>query len=180
MVLLIQVPLKQKPRPRSPSFGTTEAMPLMAAPAAEARSDVEAAVIGHGAVEGPFTEIDNLAIERDPNFPIRVTVQFYKATSNGVVSPQDMEAIHQQIARVYADADYTGSLVVSGDTGRPTEYEGTKQEPPDWWEEFWQRHEQNTGQSREEALEMLRRLRGEQWMPQNTQELHRELRHLRP
>ncbi|NCJ06492.1 hypothetical protein GS597_08195 [Synechococcales cyanobacterium C] len=180
MVLLIQVPLKQKELPRSLSYEMTDAMPTMAAPAAKQRSDVEAAVIGHGAVEGPFTEIDNLGIERDPRFPIRVTVQFYKATSNGVVSNQDMEEIHQQIARVYADADYTGSLVVSGDTGRPTEYDGSKQEPPGWWADFWQRHEQNTGQSREEALEMLRRLRGEAWMPQNPQELRRELRNLQP
>ena len=51
----------------------------------EAVSDVEEAVIGHGEVEGPFTEIDGLEIKRDDKYPIRVTVQFYKATSNGVV-----------------------------------------------------------------------------------------------
>ena len=54
------------------------------------KSDVENAVIGHGKIEGPYTEIDNMAIERDPRFPIRVTVQFYKATSNGVVSEKDL------------------------------------------------------------------------------------------
>ena len=78
-------------------------------------------MIGHGKVEGPYTEIDDLEIERDDRFPIRVTVQFYKATSNGVLSADDARAIAEQIDRVYAEASYVGSLVVEGDTGRPTE-----------------------------------------------------------
>ncbi len=140
MVLLIQVPLKQRAPMAQSAFGN-EMMGLAAAPAMEssrAPSDVEAAVIGHGAVEGPFTEIDNLAIERDPDYPIRVTVQFYKATSNGVVSEANMAEIRQQIDRVYADADYVGSLVVDGPSDRPTEHDGPKVEPPDWWQRFWQ------------------------------------------
>lgn len=181
MVLLIQVPLKQKERPRSYGAFDSVTMPMPAAAPMmrQAESNVEAAVIGHGKVEGPFTEIDNLEIERDPRFPVRVTVQFYKATSNGAVSMNDMREIHQQIARVYQDADYVGSLVVNGETSRPTEYEGSKIEPPGWWDDFWKRHEQNTGQSREETLEMLRKLRGKQWMPQSQQELDQELRRLR-
>lgn len=138
-------------------------------------SDVEAAVIGHGKVEGPFTEIDNLAIERDPRYLIRVTVQFYKGTSNGVVSKADMKTIHQQIQRVYQDADYVGSLVVDGKTDRPTEHDGPLVEPPHWWAKFWTRYESNTGQSREEAMKMLRRLRGHNWMPQSEEELRRSL-----
>jgi hypothetical protein len=178
MVLLIQVPLKQKEHPRSESFGNL--MMPSAAPLAEYSlrrrdSDVEAAVIGHGEVEGPFTEIDNLAIERDPRYPIRVTVQFYKGTSNGVVSAVDMKAIHQQIAKVYDDADYVGSLVVDGQTDRPTEHDGPQQEPPDWWPKFWQRYEANTGQSREEAMDMLRKLRGQSWMPHSEEDLRRSL-----
>jgi hypothetical protein len=143
MVLLIQVPLKQRepmvyPAPMADmlfSAGTSEAE-VQRAP-----SDVEEAVIGHGAVEGPFTEIDGVAIERDPDYPIRVTVQFYKATSNGVVSQADMTAIRDQIDRVYADADYVGSLVVDGPSDRPTEHDGPKQEPPGWWEQFWEYQE---------------------------------------
>lgn len=181
LVLLIQVPLKQKQPMR---FNQMAEMPMMAAAPAEmsARggSDVEEAVIGHGEVEGPFTEIDNLEIERDPDFPIRVTVQFYKGTSNGVVSPTDVQQIQQQIARVYKDADYVGSLVVEGETGRPTEYDGPKFQPPGWWEAFWQRHEANTGQSREQALEMLRRLRGQNWVPESEQQLRRELQRVDP
>ena len=57
----------------------------------------EEAVIGHGELEGPFVEIDGLKIKRDTRFPVRVTVQFYKATSNGVVSQADMAEIARQI-----------------------------------------------------------------------------------
>ena len=84
-------------------------------------SNVESAVIGHGEAEGPFAEINGNAIERDPNFPIRVTVQFYKATSNGVVDASDVAQVRRQIDRVYAEADWVGSLVSAGFTGRPTE-----------------------------------------------------------
>jgi hypothetical protein len=177
MVLLIQVPLKQKERsPMSGVWG--ESTPTMSSPAPltqRMKSDVEEAVIGHGEVEGPFTEVDNLAIERDPRFPIRVTVQFYKGTSNGAVSETDMKEIHQQIAKVYKDADYVGSLVVDGQTNRPTEHDGPQQEPPNWWATFWQRYERNTGQSQASAMQMLRKLRGQNWMPQSEEDLRRSL-----
>lgn len=164
MVMLIQVPLKQKSPFRSSSELQTlavpealEAMPLMAD--AARTSNVEAAVIGSGPVEGPFTEIDGLDIKRDPNFPIRVTVQFYKATSNGVVSAEDMAEINEQISRIYEDADYVGSLVTDGRTGRPTEYKGEHTEPEDWWEDFWQHSRDRLGMTREEARDLLGRLR---------------------
>ena len=165
MVLIIQVPLRQKVSLEDllPSFGAM-------APAAEmaAKSDVEAAVIGHGAVEGPFTEIDGLAIRRDGRFPIRVTVQFYKATSDGFVTEGDMQAIADQIDRVYEDGDYVGSLVVDGPersrrTDRPTEYDGPKDEPPGWWQAFWTRFEDNVGLDREGAMDLLRDLRAVAW-----------------
>ena len=160
MVMLIQVPLKQREPFLGGDMAFDGAVAMSAMPEeAEAFSDVEEAVIGHGAVEGPFTEIDGLEIERDPDFPIRVTVQFYKGTSNGVVSEPDLAAIHQQINRVYEDADYVGSLVLDGDTGRPTEYEGPKEEPEDWWERFWRHSEERLGRSRESAAELWRRLR---------------------
>jgi hypothetical protein len=31
---------------------------------------------GHGETEGPFTELGNLTVERDPRFPIHMTIQF--------------------------------------------------------------------------------------------------------
>jgi hypothetical protein len=156
MVLLIQVPLKQQ-HPMMSEMLVDEAEAVgEAAPAA--RSDVEAAVIGHGDAEGPFTEIDGLKIERDERFPIRVTVQFYKATSNGIVSAGDMEEIATQIQRVYEEADYVGSLVVDGPSDRPTEHAGPKDQPPGWWDAFWNRFEGNTGLGREDAYALLHEL----------------------
>jgi hypothetical protein len=132
VVLLIQVPLKQRPVARYSSYGdgygsgsgvmADFAAPPCAKSAAMGRSDTEAAVVGHGTVEGPFKEFNDLAIERDPRYPVRVTVQFYKATSTGVISNADVAAIRKQIDRVYAQGDYVGSLVTGGYTARPTEW----------------------------------------------------------
>jgi hypothetical protein len=178
MVLLIQVPLKQK---NPMKFGGILCDGAPCCPMCEKdlkRSDVEAAVIGHGKVEGPFTEIAGLDIERDANFPVRVTVQFYKATSNGVVSDQDMAEIAEQIDQVYKKADFVGSLVTQGDTGRPTEYAVEKIQPPDWWVKFWERHHANTGFSRPEVIEEVRKVRGADWSPLSEKELADEAEQL--
>lgn len=175
MVLLIQVPLKQHNSMRSGydfAAPTGGAGGLGGGATKAARSDVENAVIGHGEIEGPFTEIDNLNIERDPRYPIRVTVQFYKATSNGIVSAADMDQIHNEIEQIYAQSDSVGSLVTEGDTGRLTEYYGPKIQPPDWWEQFWRRHELNTGDTREEAIRKLRQLLGQNYMQRPVSDLY--------
>jgi hypothetical protein len=177
MVLLIQVPLKHKEL--EPRKGGAFAELLCCADAGvcmDFDSDVEDAVIGHGEAEGPFTEIDGLAIERDERFPIRVTVQFYKATSNGVVNEQDLAEIAGQIERVYREADYVGSLVLEADTGRPTEHQGEKVEPPGWWDDFWRRHFANTGQTREQAMQMLQQLLGPEWAQRSAAEAEAALR----
>jgi hypothetical protein len=94
-------------------------------------SDVERAVIGHGAKRGPFTEGAGLKLERDGRFPVRVTVQFYKATSNGVVTDGDLDAIAKNIGSVYEHADFVGSLVVpEGDARRPTAWQSV---PGEWF-----------------------------------------------
>jgi hypothetical protein len=165
-VMLIQVPLLQPERPRAPMMMSS--MQACAAPRSSgmlSRSkacDVDEAVIGHGEVEGPFTEIDNLPIKRDTRFPIRITVQFYKATSNGVVDAREMTALAKQIESVYANANVVGSLVCDP-SGRSTEYddEGNgKAEPADWWEQFWRRQEAATGKTREELMQQLEQLLG--------------------
>lgn len=176
MVLLIQVPLKYKEQRPMFMGGAGGAMDGAAAPMMKSesrgRSDVENAVIGHGEIEGPFTEIDNLAIERDPRFPVRVTVQFYKATSNGVVDEKDLAEIKAQLNRVYQAGDYVGSLVTEGETGRPTEYEGLKVQPPYWWADFWRRHYQNTGDTPEEARRKLIALLGSNYRDRPVCELY--------
>lgn len=124
MVAIIQVPLRQAPQRRRMASGGAGSMNDMAGSGGGAesrarRSDVEVAVIGHGLDDGPFVETRRRRIRRDRRFPIRVTIQFYRATSNGIVSEEDLEAAVAQIERVYSDADFVGSLVV-GSLARPT------------------------------------------------------------
>jgi hypothetical protein len=174
MVMLIQVPLKHKSVGRGfggGGFGAPAAG-MLSKSESRAQSDVEAAVIGHGDLEGPFTEIDDLAIERDDRFPVRVTVQFYKATSNGVVNAGDMGAIKNEIDRVYAQSDSVGSLVTEGRTGRVTEYDGVKVQPANWWSDFWRRHQENTGDTPEVARQKLHRLLGASYQTRPVSELY--------
>jgi hypothetical protein len=164
-VMLIQVPLVQPQRARRSAFAEGAMMPMAcAAPRSKScDAELDEAVIGHGEVEGPFTEIDGLAIKRDARFPIRITVQFYKATATGVVTAADMTALAQQIQSVYADAKAVGSLVCDPDSGRSTEWDDEgkgKQQPADWWQSFWATQEAATGKTREELMRDLERLLG--------------------
>lgn len=78
---------------------------------------------------GPYTELDDLTIEGDERFLVRVTVQFYQATSKGVVSASDMKRMADQIGRVYKQADYVGSLVLPEGAERPTMWYGATTAP---------------------------------------------------
>ena len=112
MVMVIQVPLKPNPeafrheeRQRGISLGAV-------AMCYSKSSDMEDAVIGHGEDEGEHPELGGHRLERDDRYPIRVTVQFYKATSNGIVDEEDLANIYYSIETAYTSADYIGSLVV--------------------------------------------------------------------
>ncbi|MFK4985594.1 hypothetical protein ACI4B7_27600, partial [Klebsiella pneumoniae] len=79
--------------------------------------------------------------------------------------------VSEQINKIYAQADFVGSLVTDGLTERPTEHDGPKVQTPEWWEEFWARHAQRTGFNRAEVVAEMRRTRGEEWFPRTEQEL---------
>lgn len=97
------------------------------------RSDVEEAVLGHGPSLGPYREGIGRRLVRDPKFPVRITVQFYKATSNGVVDEKDLDLVARNIGSVYEHADFVGSLVIpEGDPRRPTEWQTIPQEWFPW------------------------------------------------
>jgi hypothetical protein len=144
LLMIIQIPLKFRAPPARAAakmmdferLGGVASNAPAAAPAgkraAHAASDVEVAVLGHGPELGPYTELDGQTIERDPRFPVRVTVQFYQATSNGVLAAADVQALRRQIKNVYAMADYVGSLVVprAADRARPTNWDGVGPRPP--------------------------------------------------
>jgi hypothetical protein len=142
VLFVIQVPLKQ-PFVNRPTLGAMGgAVPMAPPPAAKSeaaadgegrarRSDVEQAVLGHGKIEGKFFEGRGFKLERDDRFPIRVTVQFYKATSNGVVDDKDLDRIATTIGSVYEHADFVGSLVMpDGDPRRPTAWQKV---PANWF-----------------------------------------------
>lgn len=140
VLMIVQVPLKLPAQPRralpmasmdalgSVGGGMALAEP---APAEKRERDTEIAVLGHGPELGPYTELDGLTIERDPRFPVRVTVQFYQATSTGAPTGDDIATLARQIREVYADADYVGSLVLPtvADRERPTAWTGMSPPP---------------------------------------------------
>lgn len=157
VVLLIQVPLQQRPPP------TYEPSSILfceeGVAVAGCAPDVEEAVITHGAVLGPFEEIAGHAIERDSRFPVRVTIQLYQATANGLLTDVEVARFHAQIARIYRDADYVGSLVLDPSEHRPTAH-GSGPAPPGWWAAFWAQYEDRTGLSPEDTMQQLRELNG--------------------
>lgn len=147
MVMIIQVPLvhdeptwgyddapmAESAAPPAPSAAGGLADASSSAPASKRRasSDVETAVVGHGEKLGPVREFAGNSLRRDERFPIRVTVQFYRATSNGVVNESDLADVKRDIDRVYANGDFVGSLVVpKDDRPRPTAW--TRSRTPGW------------------------------------------------
>ena len=156
VLMLIQVPLKYREARRAAPMKmyapmeAEQAQGGLAAPSANNdkagggggdyrdRSDVDVAVLGHGASEGPYTELDGLTVTRDTRFPVRVTLQFYQATSNGVISRDNVKAMAAQIRKVYGKGDFVGSLVVpSGmDRVRPTNWLGVTTAPSVTWLDF--------------------------------------------
>ena len=140
VVLVIQVPLKQRAVQRDAHWGlfggAPASMPMAGVTMAD-EDDMESAVIGHGPVEGPFSEINDLEIERDTRFPVRVTVQFYKATSDGGISEADVASVREQIERVYEGGNAVGSLVTDGWTGRSTEWVDRPSEQATWASGAW-------------------------------------------
>jgi hypothetical protein len=151
MLLIIQVPLIQKytaPFVLEQKKYKKSSQPVQASNFVQydheslrsiEKADVEDAIIKIGESEGVFNEIGNKEIERDPNYPIRVTLQYYKATSNGVFDESHIVAISEQIKESRKFGVAIGSLVVGGNTGRVTEH--TPPHPiyirPPWWDEFW-------------------------------------------
>jgi hypothetical protein len=163
MIMIIQVPLKRKNQPRRgfggggyayndcleslecaslaapTSFSYAEKKKCSRRREQREKADVEEAIIRVGEGEGEFDEVRGLEIERDPAYPVRVTLQFYKSTANGVIDEDAVRVISEQIEASRKNADFVGSLVVGGRTSRPTEFV-PKTVPlvvPPWWSTFW-------------------------------------------
>ena len=150
MMMIIQVPLKHKNMGYMMGLSggganydkAMESAAPMSAPKKRARrrgpkSDVEQAVLGHGQDDGKFREMAGYKLVRDNRFPIRITVQFYKATSNGVVSDQDLKEVSKSIKQVYTSGDYVGSLVMPrSQHQRPTDWIKDHPEAARRWKPF--------------------------------------------
>jgi len=115
--------------------------------------NVEDAVINVGDAQGNFIEIGNREIERDPNYPIRVTLQFYKTTDNGIINQDVVETIAKQIESSRKNADYIGSLVIGPVSNRPTEHISVPK-IPFWWRDFWLTYRNLFPQFTEEQAKM--------------------------
>jgi hypothetical protein len=161
MIMIIQVPLKQKQirrglggyggmavqmeccalTPCSSISSFSPAPPMQeTSQRRKEKADVEEAIIRVGEGEGEFDEVRGLEIERDPAYPVRVTLQFYKSTANGVIDEDAVRVISEQIEASRKNADFVGSLVVGGRTSRPTEFVPKQTVPlvvPPWWSTFW-------------------------------------------
>ena len=174
MVMIIQVPLKQ---PHTNFFGGV--MNLFSAPSQsyamekytdelsfppsfakrsskiKEKSDMEHAIIKVGESEGVFPDFQGLEIERDTRFPVRVTLQYYKATSNGVVNEANMYEVSTQLKESRKFGSAIGSLVVGDSSNRVTAPNTIKSAP--WWEDYWLIHNSkyphyNEAQAREKVF----------------------------
>jgi hypothetical protein len=142
VIIIIQVPLKRKIIPiderenffddedfySAGSFGTFNKSLI-----SSHTVNVEDAIVKVGPSRGDFVEINDLEIERDPRFPVRVTLQFYKTTDNGIIDEGVMKTIAKQIEDSRKNADFIGSLVIGGITDRPTEHIKVAH----WWNNWW-------------------------------------------
>lgn len=78
------------------------------------------AMLAQGAAKGEFKGTRGLTLERDPNFPIRLTVQYYYVTDTPDIPEPLMRSIAAQLETAYTHGTGKGSLVLST-TDRPTE-----------------------------------------------------------
>merc|ERR1712083_170337 len=73
-------------------------------------------------LRGLLDSVKDYKLERDERYPVRVTLQYYKATDNGAVDKEIMDDIVKQLEASQKQADFMGSLVTEYDPNRPTEW----------------------------------------------------------
>ncbi len=73
-----------------------------------------------GENKGAFTGTKGLALERNSEYPIRCTVQYYNVTDSPDITHEQLKEIGETVKKLYTGATATGSLVV-GKSERVTE-----------------------------------------------------------
>ncbi|KDO29829.1 hypothetical protein SPRG_19715 [Saprolegnia parasitica CBS 223.65] len=123
-VMIVQIPLQQKPPPPMRQYSNVaswsceeeEECAVGGFATTLERPDVEEAMVSLGEALGPFPKLSQFRnVTRDARYPIRVTIQFYQATSNGVVTREIVERLSDRMEQVKANATWWGSLVCKGD-----------------------------------------------------------------
>lgn len=79
----------------------------------------ERAVISKGEYVGQFEGTKDLALERDPRYPIRCTVQYYNVTDTQDITPEQIFAIADMVEKPYLGAKAVGTHVF-GESNRTT------------------------------------------------------------
>ncbi|GMH40618.1 hypothetical protein BSKO_08522 [Bryopsis sp. KO-2023] len=102
------------------AFGAAPPAPSFSMPPCQQGVDVEPAIVGLGQSQGPFPALKDYEIKRDERFPVRVTIQWYKSTTNGVVDGEVIDSIAMQMEEAKSKADWWGSLVVGDFDNRRT------------------------------------------------------------
>merc|ERR1719189_1162401 len=82
-------------------------------------------------LRGLLETVKDYKLKRNEQYPVRVTLQYYKATNNGVVDKEIMDDIVKQLEQSQKQADFMGSLVTEYDPQRPTEWVEKKEEKID-------------------------------------------------
>merc|ERR1712130_462465 len=73
-------------------------------------------------LRGLLDSVKDYKLERNERYPVRLTLQYYKATDNGAVNKEIMDDIVKQLEASQKQADFMGSLVTEYDPNRPTEW----------------------------------------------------------
>ncbi len=110
-LLIIQIPLKVKPRPDIRIYKYSN----------NPQANMDQAQIKEGHEQGGVPGLKGIDIERDSNYPIRVTTQLYKITNDGTLNEQQMQDIALEIQKEESSGKDAGRLVAEV-TPRPTEW----------------------------------------------------------
>merc|ERR1712228_885890 len=77
---------------------------------------------------GILADDSDYVLERNEDYPIRCTLQYYKATSNGAINKEIMDDIVKQLEASQKQADFMGSLVTEYNKNRPNEWVESKED----------------------------------------------------
>ncbi len=150
-LMMIQVPLKQKPRSHERSYygGVQECCAFTNEDCEEESCDggadlfgdtvvyrsanlgipkglalprgMDMGQIGLGDSAGPYTGVGSTVLTRDSALPIRCTFQYYRVTDAGKLDEKSILDIKEQLEQSLKAATAQGSLVLNPDSGRLTE-----------------------------------------------------------